>query len=219
MCRRLFFFLVVVLVAVAVCAVLYVRHAAEPTHPFLNPKSISPQAAHAAQNRLEQALAHPETEPHAPPSAQPAAQTKAAVPGQPVTVHFSQDDINTTLAANQQVRQQMAAHGVQAAQVSFSPPNMMTADIKVIYHGEPAIARVTGVVAPGPDGALGFTAQSATVGGVPVPPATVQKAVDRLTQEFLPKAASSLPLSVRQVSVKGKDIYLTGPAKNPPPAH
>ncbi|HEX5323128.1 MAG TPA: LmeA family phospholipid-binding protein [Capsulimonadaceae bacterium] len=215
MCRRFFFFLFLVAVFVAAGFIWFV-HTGTPPHVFPDPKSIPQSEAHAAQNRLLAALnaghrsAGLKTRTAARASASPPA------PGQTITIHMSEDDINTTLATNPDIKKQMAARGIQAAQLAFAPPNLVTAYVKVRYHEQSEVAEVTGAMTAGDNGALQFTAQSVKVAEVPVPLQTAQKIIDKATTILLPKADSALPLTVQQVSVQGKEIYLTGPAKKRP---
>lgn len=210
MCRRVFILLFLVLFGLAVVGYWYMRHI-PPAHVFPNPKTISPRQAHAAQTRLEDALRLP-GQPANTPAARPAGRAAPAPSHQPVTVRLSEDDINTTLAANAAVRKQMAAHGIQAAELSFTPPNQVTVYSKVLYHGSPVDAQVAGTVSAG-DGGLQFTAQTASVDDIPVPVSKVQRSIDAITAQWLPKANSALPITVQHVAIRGKEIDLTGPEK------
>lgn len=211
MCRRFFLAILLVLFGLAVVGYWYMHHL-PPPHVFPNPKNISPQQAKAAQSRLEDALRVPRGA-GAAPAARVASETKAPTRRRPVTVHLSQDDINTTLATNPTVKKQMAARGIQAAELSFAAPNVVTVYSKVLYHGSPVDAQITGTVTPGNSGGLQFTAQTASVEDVPVPVARVQRAIDALTAQWLPKANSALPITVQSVTIHGKQIDLTGPEK------
>src|SRR5579862_293567 len=132
MCRRFLFFLFLAVIGVAAGFVWFI-HEAVPPYVFPDPKMISAREARDAQDRIEQALG---LIPHSPPKTGAAANSGTAGvdpaqgPGQTITIHLSEDDINTTLATNPDIKEQMAAHGIRAAQLAFAPPNLVTAFVK-----------------------------------------------------------------------------------------
>jgi hypothetical protein len=213
MCRRFFFFLFLVVIGLAAGFLYYVHETSTP-HVFPNPKLIPAREAQAAQDRLEQALGlSPGSRPKARTAANSSSPATGLQPGQTITIHLSEDDINTTIATNPDIKQQLAAHGVQAAQLAFAPPNIVTAFVKIVYHDQPADAEVMGALSPDSDGGLQFAAQEVKVSDVPVPLKSAQPIIDKAEAILLPKADSGLPIRVQTIDVRGKVIYLTGPAK------
>lgn len=213
--RRLLPALLVVCALGLVSGLLIRRLEPRPVPPPVVPV-YTPQQAAQAQSHLEALrtqLIHPDG---APPEA-------AATPTQAVTrrpskaasqrvrrLQLSQQDLNAYLATNPNAKAFLARQGVKAVQITFIAPRNLRIRAAVLYRGRPANVQIMGRIEPDRRTILGFTATSAQVGRLPLPPEAVNAQANRLARQFTRRLQGRLPLSVRTLEVVGDHLVLTG---------
>ena len=140
-----------------------------------------------------------------------------AAPGNgPRTLRLSENDINVALASNPALKKLLTAHGVKNVQVVLQEPDSEIIHASAAVRGQTQNVQVSGTLAPDPKTGLRFTATSAEVGSLPLPPGVVTSEASGLANHFARQLLSHFSLSVQGVYVEKKDLVSVGlPSQSP----
>ena len=128
----------------------------------------------------------------------------------PRTLRLSENDINVALASSPSLKKLLTAHGVKAVQVVLQEPDSVVVHASATVQGHVQNIQISGAVAPDPKLGVRFTATSAQVGSLPLPPALVTSEANGLAARFSRQLLSHFSLSVQGVYVQGKNLVIVG---------
>ncbi|MDQ2687988.1 MAG: LmeA family phospholipid-binding protein, partial [Armatimonadota bacterium] len=177
-----------------------------PVVPVYTPRQAAQAQSHLDDLRAQ--LMHPDAAP--PQAVTPGTPSPKPAAPRLMRLQLSQQDLNAYLATNPNTKAFLSRQGVKAVQISFLPPRNLRIRAAVLYRGRPANIQIMGRVEPDRRTILSFTATSAQVGRLPLPPEAVNVQANRLARQFTRRLRGRLPLSVRTLEVVGYHLVLTG---------
>jgi hypothetical protein len=199
MMKRVIFGVFVALIA-AIALLSYLSNYSSPPPA---PPTVSKAQEVDVEHRLLSAIKHPI----------PVAPAASGSPVHEVSVTFAQDDVNTMLATNTNVKNQMTVAGIEAARITFMPSDRVRLDAWTNYQGTKRQLQVEGVVSPNGTGGIKFRTDSAKLGLLPLPPSITAAQIDDKAGKLITHSAASLPLTVEAVTVTAGRLTLSGPKR------